>query len=197
MRPMRPKRMTLMPLFRDKGSVPLQPLKEVDLCFTLSPLVAIRIHLPYEGVDTLLVLDTDLPVGNLAYIRGIPLLHPDTQYRVVLLKERVPPKRYFFRQVGYTFGHENIIDVRDEEGDPLIPDISIRFLYGNYRLFIHRSPFTVKILIGENDDDEEEASAVSHKGKPITMDALECSFLVVGNLLVDHDVPPAFNGALS
>lgn len=69
---MRQKRPTLMPLFRDKGSVPLQPLKEIDLCFTISPLVAIRIHLPYEVVDTLLVLDTDLPVGNTAYISGVP-----------------------------------------------------------------------------------------------------------------------------
>jgi len=189
------RRPTLMPLFRDKGSVPLQPLKEIDLCFTVSPLVAIRIHLPYDVVDTLLVLDTDLPVGNLAYIKGIPLLHPDMPYRVVLHKEQVPPKRYYFRQVGYTFGHGNIVEVRDEEGDPLIPDIIIRFVYSNYRLFLHRSPFTVKLFA--EDDDEREASGVVHKGKAITMDALECSFLVVGNLLVDHDVSPAFNGTLS
>ena len=192
---MRQRRPTLMPLFRDKGSVPLQPLKEIDLCFTISPLVAIRIHLPYEVVDTLLVLDTELPVGNTAYISGVPLLHPDTQYRVILHKEQVPPKRYYFKQVGYTFGHENIVEVRDEEGDPLIPDITIRFLYSNYRLFLHRSPFTVKVLV--EDDDEKEAGGVAHKGRAITMDALECSFLVVGNLLVDHDVPPAFNSTLS
>jgi len=192
---MRQRRPTLMPLFRDKGSVPLQPLKEIDLCFTISPLVAIRIHLPYEVVDTLLVLDTELPVGNTAYISGVPLLHPDTQYRVILHKEQVPPKRYYFKQVGYTFGHENIVEVRDEEGDPLIPDITIRFLYSNYRLFLHRSPFTVKVLV--EDDDEKEAGGVAQKGRAITMDALECSFLVVGNLLVDHDVPPAFNNTLS
>jgi hypothetical protein len=188
---MKQRRPTLMPLFRDKGSVPLQPLKEISLSFTLSPLVAIRIHLPYDVVDTLLVLDTDLPIGNLAYISGVPLLHPDTQYRVILHKEQVPPRRFYFKQVGYTFGHENIVEVRDEEGDPLIPDITVRFVYSNYRLFIHRSPFTVKIL-AEDGDDEKEAGGVVHKGRAITMDALECSFLVVGNLLVDHDVPPAF-----
>jgi hypothetical protein len=188
---MKQRRPTLMPLFRDKGSVPLQPLKEISLSFTLSPLVAIRIHLPYDVVDTLLVLDTDLPIGNLAYISGVPLLHPDTQYRVILHKEQVPPRRYYFKQVGYTFGHENIVEVRDEEGDPLIPDITVRFVYSNYRLFIHRSPFTVKVLV-EDGDDEKEAGGVVHKGRAITMDALECSFLVVGNLLVDHDVPPAF-----
>jgi hypothetical protein len=188
---MKQRRPTLMPLFRDKGSVPLQPLKEISLSFTLSPLVAIRIHLPYDVVDTLLVLDTDLPIGNLAYISGVPLLHPDTQYRVVLHKEQVPPRRFYFKQVGYTFGHENIVEVRDEEGDPLIPDITVRFVYSNYRLFIHRSPFTVKVLV-EDGDDEKEAGGVVHKGRAITMDALECSFLVVGNLLVDHDVPPAF-----
>jgi len=189
------KKPTLMPLFRDKGSVPLQPLKEIDLSFTISPLVAIRIHLPYEVVDTLLVLDTDLPVGNTAYIRGVPLLHPDIPYQVILHKEQVPPRRYFFKQIGYTFGHENIVEVRDEEGDPLIPDITVRFLYSNFRLLIHRSPFTVKIRV--DDDNDEEAGAVAQRGRTITMDALECSFLVVGNLLVDHDLPPASNGGLS
>jgi hypothetical protein len=192
---MRQRRQTLMPLFRNKGSVPLQPLKEIELCYRITPLVAVRIQLPYDSVDTLLVLDTDLPVGDLAYIRGVPLLNPDTPYRVVLHKEAVPPKRFFFRQVGYTFGHDNIVDVRDEDGDPLIPDISVRFVYSNYRLLLHRSPFTVKVLAG--DDDDEEAGALAQKEKPITMDALECSFLVVGNLLVNHDLPPTPNGILS
>ena len=184
-----------MPLFRDKGCVPLQPLREIELNYTISPLVAIRIHLPYDTVDTLLVLDTDLPIGNLAYIKGVPLLCNSTPYRVVLCKDKVPPTRHFFKEVGYTFGHENIVEVRDAEGDPLIPDITIRFLYSNYRLFLHRSPFTVKVLV--EDDDEKEASGVAQKGRAITMDALECSFLVVGNLLVDHDVPPAINNTLS
>jgi hypothetical protein len=184
-----------MPLFRDKGSVPLQPLKEVDLSFTIAPLVALRVHLPFEGVDTLFVLDTDLPVGSVAHIHGVPLLERDVPYRLVLHKQKVPPKRYFFNQVGFTFGHNNIVEVRDEEGDPLIPDITIHFLYSNYRLFLHRSPFTVKVLA--EDEDEEEAGGVAHRGKAITMNALECSFLVVGNLLVDHDDPPALNGRLS
>jgi len=183
------RKMTLMPLFRDKGSVPLQPLREIDLSFTLAPLVAIRVHLPYETVDSLLVLDTDLPIGNLAYIRGVPLLRRDTPYRVVLCKEKVPPKRHYFKQLGYTFGHENIVDVRDEEGDPLIPDITIRFVHSNYQLLINRSPFTVKIVA--DGDDETEAGGVAYRGQQITMDALECSFAVVGNLLVDHNIPPA------
>jgi len=194
------RKMTLMPLFRDKGSVPLQPLKEIDLSFTLTPIVAIRLHMPYETVDTLLVLDTDLPIGDLALIRGVPLLQPDTPYRVVLCKDKVPPKRFFFKQLGYTFGYKNIVDVRDEEGDPLIPDISIRFLHSNYQLLINRSPFTVKVLAENSEDgDEETESAVAYAKKPtpITMDALECSFLVVGNLFVDHDLPPAPNGTLS
>ena len=184
-----------MPLFRDKGAVPLQPLREIEFNYTISPLVAIRVHLPYETVDSLLVMDTDLPIGNLAYIRGIPLLNPDTPYKVVLCKDRVPPKRYFFKQIGYTFGHENIVDIRDHEGDPLIPDIAVRFLYSNYQLLINRSPFTVKILV--DGDDETEAGGLVYKGQQITMEALECSFAVVGNLLVDHDDPPATNGTLS
>jgi hypothetical protein len=189
------RKMTLMPLFRDRDSVPLQPLKEIDLRYTISPLVAIRIHLPYDTVDSLLVVDTDLPIGNLAYIRGVPLLSPKTPYRVVLCKEKAPPKRYFFKQVGYTFGHKNIADVRDEEGDPLIPDIIVHFVHSNYQIFINRSPFTVKVLV--DDDDEQEAGAVAHKGQVITMEALECSFAVVGNLLVDHDDPLATNERLS
>jgi hypothetical protein len=184
-----------MPLFRDKNSVPVQPLKEIELYYSISPLVAIRVHLPYEGVDSLLVVDTDLPIGNLAYIKGVPLLHPDTPYRVVLCKEKVPPKRFFFRQIGYTFGHGNIVDVRDEEGDPLIPDIVVRFIHSNYQLLINRSPFTVKLLV--EGDDEEGAGGLAYKGQEITMNALECSFSVVGNLLVDHDNPPASNGTLS
>ena len=183
-----------MPLFRDKGAVPLQPLREIELNYTISPLVAIRVHLPYDTVDSLLVVDTDLPIGNLAYIRGIPLLNPDTPYKVVLCKDRVPPKRHFFKQIGYTFGHENIVDIRDHEGDPLIPDIAVRFLYSNYQLLINRSPFTVKILV---DGDSETEGAVIYKGQQITMEALECSFAVVGNLLVDHDEPSATNGTLS
>jgi hypothetical protein len=177
-----------MPLFRDRNCVPLQPLKEIDLCYSISPLVAIRVHLPYETVDTLLVLNTDLPIGNLAYIRGIPLLSPDTPYRVVLCKDRVPPTRFFFKERGYTFGHDNIVDVRDEEGDPLIPDIIVRFAYSNYQLLINRSPFTVKIFV---DDENSGDGGLAYKGKKITMEALECSFNIIGNLLVDHDEPPA------
>jgi len=178
---------TLMPLFRDKDSVPLQPLKEIELYYSISPFVAIRLHLPFDGVDTFLVVDADLPIGNLAYIRGIPLLQRETPYRVILHKEKVPPKRHFFKQVGYTFGHKNIVDVRDEEGDPLIPDIVIRFAYSNYQLFIHRSPFTAKVLA--EDSDEEEAGGLAHKGTLMEIDALECSFNIIGNLLTD--VPPA------
>jgi len=191
---MRQRRPSLMPLFRDRNCVPLQPLREIDLHYTISPLVAIRVHLPYEGVDTLLVLDTDLPIGNLAYIRGIPLLNPDTPYRVVLCKDRVPPTRHFFKQVGYTFGHENIVDIRDHEGDPLIPDIIVRFVHSNYQLLINRSPFTVKVLAEDEDNGD---SGVAYKGRTITMDALECSFNIVGNLLVDHDEPSPTNGLLS
>jgi hypothetical protein len=189
-----------MPLFRDKGSVPLQPLKEIQLSYTLFPLVAIHLHMPYETVDTLLVLDTDLPVGDLAFIRGVPLLRPDTPYRVVLCKEQAPPRRFYFKQLGYTFGYKNIVDVRDEEGDPLIPDISVRFFHSNYQLFINRSPFTVKVLAEESEDgDEATRGGVAYEKTPtpITMDALECSFLVVGNLFVDHENPPAPNGTLS
>jgi hypothetical protein len=138
-------------------------------------------------------LDTDLPIGNLAYIKGVPLLNPDTPYRVVLCKDKVPPKRYFFKQVGYTIGHKNIVDVRDEEGDPLIPDITVRFLHSNYQLLINRSPFTVKVLV--EDDEEESAGGVAHNGTLMEIDALECSFAVVGNLLADD--PPATNGVLS
>ena len=194
------RKMTLMPLFRDKGSVPVQPLKEIQLSYTLAPLVAIRLHMPYETIDNLLVLDTDLPIGDLAFIRGVPLLKPDTPYRVVLCKEQVPPKRFFFKQIGYTFGYKNIVDVRDEEGDPLIPDISVRFFHSNYQLLINRSPFTVKVLVEQGEDEGEATDggvAYAKKPTPVAMDALECSFLVVGNLFVDHDNPPAPNGTLS
>jgi len=184
---MRRKQTTLMPLFRDRGSVPLQPLKDIEFYYSLAPLVAVRVHLPYEEVDTLLVLDTELPIGDYAHIHGIPLLQRGKPYRVILHKEKVPPKQHYFKQLGYTFGYKNIVDIRDEEGDPLIPDITIHFIYSNYKLFIHRSPFTVKVRVDEDDRDEEEAGGVGYKGQVITMDALECSFLVVGNLLVDHD----------
>lgn len=187
---MRQRRPTLLPLFRDKGCVPLQPLREIELNYTISPLVAIRVHLPYDTVDTLLVLDTDLPIGNLAYIKGVPLLNPDTPYRVVLCKDRVPPTRYFFKERGFTFGHENIVDVRDAEGDPLIPDIIICFLHSNYQLLINRSPFTVKVFV---DGDDEVEAGVAYKGQQITMEALECSFAVVGNLLVDHNKQPSLS----
>jgi hypothetical protein len=188
---MKRKGMTLMPLFRDKTCVPLQPLNEIELCYSISPLVAIRVHLPYEPVDTLLVLDTDLPIGNFVRIKGIPLLSPDILYKVVLCKDKVPPTRFYFKERGYTFGHKNIVDVRDEEGDPLIPDIVVHFIYSNYQLLINRSPFTVKLLV--EGDDEEGAGGLAYKGREITMDALECSFAVIGNLLVDHDNPPASN----
>jgi hypothetical protein len=184
---MKKNRMTLMPLFRDKNCVPLQPLREIDVCYSISPLVAIQIHLPYDTVDTLLVLDTELPVGNLAYIRGIPLLDRDRPYRVILHKEKAPPTRFYFKERGYTFGHQNIIDVRDIEDDPLIPDISIRFVHENYQLLINRSPFTVKIAVEDEDDGE---GGLAYAGRTITMEALECSFNIVGNLLVDHDVLP-------
>jgi hypothetical protein len=179
----------LKPLFKDKGSVPLQPLKEIDISYSVAPLVAVRIHLPYGGVDNLLVLDTDLPIGDLVFVHGVPLLQRETPYKVVLVKEKVPPKRYFFKQVGYTFGHNKILEIRDEEGDPFIPDITLQFVYSNYRLLLHRRPFTAKVLV-QDEEEEEEAGGLQYEGKPITMDALECSFLVVGNLFVDHDVPP-------
>jgi len=182
-------RKTLKPLFRDKGSVPLQPLKEIELSYTIAPLVAVRIHLPYGGVDNLLILDTDLPIGDLAFVHGVPLLRNETPYKVVLVKERVPPKRFFFKQIGFTFGHDKILEIRDEEGNPLIPDITLHFIFSNYRLLLHRRPFTVKILV--EDEDEEEAGGLAQEGRPMWMDALEGSFLVVGNLFVDHDVPPA------
>jgi hypothetical protein len=134
------------------------------------------------------VLDTDLPIGDLAFIHGVPLLQRETPYKIVLVKEKVPPKRFFFKQVGYTFGHNKILEIRDEEGNPLIPDITIQFVYSNYRLLLHRRPFTVQVLY--EDEDEEEGGGVGYEGRPITMDALECSFLVVGNLFVDHDIPP-------
>jgi hypothetical protein len=194
------RKMTLMPLFRDKDSVPLQPLKEIELFFTLAPLVAIRIHMPYETVDTLLVLDTDLPIGDLAFIRGVPLLCPDIPYRVVLCKEKAPPKRFYFKQLGYAFGYKNIVDVRDEEGDPLIPDISIRFFHSNYQLLINRSPFTVKVLTEEGEDGDEATEgevAYAKKPTPITMDALECSFCVVGNLFINHNETLSSNGTFS
>jgi len=188
------KKPILTPLFRDKTYVPLQPLREIELQYTISPLVAIRVHLPYETVDTLLVLETDLPIGNLAYIRGVPLLNPNTPYRVVLCKDRVPPKRFFFKDIGFTFGHANIVDIRDAEGDPLIPDLTVHFVHGNYKLIINRSPFTVKVRAESEDEGD---SGVAYKGKEITMEALECSFAVVGNLLVDHDEAPATDGILS
>jgi len=187
---MRQRRPTLMPLFRDKGCVPLQPLREIELNYTISPLVAIRIHLPYEGVDTLLMVDTDLPIGNLAYIKGVPLLCNSTPYRVILCKDKVRPTPYFFKERGFTFGHENIVDVQDAEGDPLIPDIVIRFAHSNYQLLINRSPFTVKVLI---DGDDEAEAGVAYKGQQIAMEALECSFSIVGNLLVDHDEQPSLS----
>jgi len=187
---MRQRRPTLMPLFRDKGCVPLQPLKEIELNYTISPLVAIRIHLPYEGVDTLLVVDTDLPIGNLAYIKGVPLLCNSTPYRVILCKDKVRPTPYFFKERGFTFGHENIVEVRDEEGDPLIPDIVIRFAHSNYQLLINRSPFTVVVLMK---DEDERAGGLAFKEQAITMEALECSFSIVGNLLVDHDEQPSLS----
>ena len=188
---MRHRKPILTPLFKDKTYVPLQPLREIEFSYSIAPLVAIQIHMPYETVDTLLVIDTDLPVGNLAYIRGIPLLDNGVPYRVILRKDKVSPTRFFFKERGYTFGHENIVDVRDEEGDPLIPDIAVRFVHSNYQLLINRSPFTVKIRV---DGEEEGDSGVAYKGKEITMEALGCSFNIIGNLLVDHDVPPATNG---
>jgi hypothetical protein len=192
---MRGRKPILTPLFRDKGSVPLQPLQEIELQYHISPLVAIRIHLPYDNIDTLLVLDTDLPIGNLAYIHGVPLLQRDTPYRIILHKEKAPPKRFYFKQIGYTFGHKDIVDIRDEEGDPLIPDLSVHFIHSNYKLLINRSPFTVKVRI--NDEDEDTEGGLAYRGREVEMNALECSFLVVGNLLVDHDEPPAYNGTLS
>jgi hypothetical protein len=191
---MEKRKSALKPLFETKGSVPLQPLKEIELSYTIAPLVAVRIHLPYGGVDSLLILDTDLPIGDLAFVNGIPLLRNDMPYKVVLVKEKVPPKRFFFKQIGYTFGHDKILAIRDEADHPLIPDISLRFVYSNYRLLIHRRPFTVKVLV--KDEDEEEAGGVAQEGRPMVMDALECSFLVVGNLFVDHDVPPATDNGI-
>jgi hypothetical protein len=189
------KKPILTPLFRDKSYVPLQPLREVELHYSISPLVAIRLHLPYESVDTLLVLDTDLPIGNLAFIRGIPLLQRDTPYRVVLCKDKVPPTRFFFKDIGYTFAHKNIVDIRDAEGDPLIPDLVVHFIHSNYKLLINRSPFTVKLIVEDVDDSD---GRVAYKEKEVMVDGLECSFSVVGNLLVDHD-DKAFvsNGTLS
>ncbi len=175
----------LTPLFKDETYVPLQPLQEIELHYSVSPLVAIHTHLPYEGVDTLLVVDTDLPIGNLVYIHGIPLLQRDTLYRVILCKDKIPPKQYYFKNIGYTFGHKNIIDIRDEEGDPLIPDLSIHFIHSNYKLFINRSPFTVKFFVEDEDDATE--GRLAYSGREITMEALECSFDVVGNLLVDYN----------
>jgi len=192
---MRQRRPSLMPLFQDRNCVPLQPLREINLHYTISPLVAIQIHLPYDGVDTLLVVDTDLPIGSPAYIRGIPILESGAPYGVILRKDKVPPKRFFFKQIGYTFGHKNIVDVRDHEGDPLIPDITIRFVHSNYQILINRSPFTVKVL--KEGDEETESGGLEYKGQQITMDALECSFNIVGNLLVDHDVSPASDGLVS
>ncbi len=177
----------LTPLFKDKTYVPLQPLSEIELAYTISPLVAIQVHLPYDAVDTLLILDTDLPIGNLAFIRGIPLLQSDVPYRVILHKDRVQSTPYYFKQRGYIFGHKNIIDIRDEEGDPLIPDITVQFIHSNYKMVLNRSPFTVKLI---DDEDEEEEGGLAYKGQQITMDALECSFNIVGNLLVDHDALP-------
>ncbi len=174
----------LTPLFKDKTCVPLQPLKDVEFYYSVSPLIAIRIHLPYDCVDTLLVVDADLPIGNFAYIHGVPLLQRDTPYKVILCKDKVPPKRYYFKNVGYTFGHKNIVDIRDEEGDPLIPDLSIQFIHSNYKLLINRSPFTVKFRV--EDEVDETEGRLAYSGREITMDALECSFDVVGNLLVDH-----------
>jgi hypothetical protein len=143
-------------------------------------------------VDNLLVLDTDLPIGDLTFVHGVPLLRNDTPYKVVLVRERVPPKRFFFKNIGFTFGHDKILEIRDEAGDPLIPDITLRFVFSNYRLLLHRRPFTVKVLVRDEDEEEGDgAGGLGYEGKPMVMDALECSFLVVGNLFVDHDVPPA------
>jgi hypothetical protein len=187
---MKKRKPILTPLFKDKDFVPLQPLEEIQIHYSILPLVAIQIHLPYKNVDTLFVLDTDLPIGNLAYIHGIPLLQRDIPYRVVLYKEKVPPKRFFFKQIGYTFGYENIVDIRDEEGDPLIPDLSIHFVHSNYKLIINRSPFTVRILV--DNENENTEGGLAYKGQEVEMNALECSFLVVGNLFVDHDEHSTF-----